>query len=238
MDQLKSDECKYLRDELAANRKFVFERPLLIVTATLTAALTIEDTEILGGLALPFLMVLAFNLWFTFNRLESSARIVGYIQLVHEGESKFRWVGWETALRAYRSWLFNLKQGTAISPSDDHQVRRYDSMAYYGPIFYFHVCLGVLVTLVLVGRAGVRRELISAVGGSPSWAILNFNAALLFIFGLYALRFRPHKVTHLIEWKRQVWEIVLERETRNDLGESNLPGPLGSGRTGPSLSSR
>jgi len=84
-------EYSFLREELDMNRRFVFERPLLIVGAALAAAVPLADKRAFFLLPLPFLAVLLFNLWFTINRLQSSARIIGYIQLVHEGEKN--WIG-------------------------------------------------------------------------------------------------------------------------------------------------
>jgi hypothetical protein len=107
MDPVRIEEYKVLRQELEMNRKFVFERPLLVVGATLAGALSPR----IGLLTIPFLGVLLFNLWFTYNRLWSSARIVAYIQLVHEGISKeFEWIGWERALMKFRSTAFELDQ--------------------------------------------------------------------------------------------------------------------------------
>jgi hypothetical protein len=213
LSDIRGEEYRFLRQELEMNRKFVFERPLLIVTATLTAAITLTQRELLGVLSLPFLALLAFNLWFTFNRLESSARIVAYIQLVHESD-KFSAVRWETALRAYRQWCFLVKKGKAESPEITPEIRQYDSMAYYGPIFYFHLFLAVLVALMLLIRTGLPQTFMNLRAGAMDWLILGLNGVLLLAFGLCSSKFRPSKLHHSIEWKR-VWESVFSPKRPN-----------------------
>jgi hypothetical protein len=106
MSNIQSEEYKFLRQEHENNRKFIFERPLLIVGATFASAITINDKSLLLLLPLPFLALLYFNIWFTHNRMESSARIVSYLQIVHEGVSKYKWIGWENAVRLYRKWIY------------------------------------------------------------------------------------------------------------------------------------
>ncbi len=207
MSDTRAEEYRFLRQELEMNRKFVFERPLLIVTATLTAAITLTQQEILGMISLPFLALLAFNLWFTFNRLESNARIVAYIQLVHEGD-RLATVRWETALRAYRQWCFLVEEGKVKPPKVSPEVRQYDGMAFYGPIFYFHLYLAVLVALVLVVRAGLPQVVMDLRAGTRDWLVLGLNGVLLLVFGLYSSKFRPDKLRHSIEWKRRAWESV------------------------------
>jgi len=212
---MKAEEYRFLRQELEMNRKFVFERPLLIVTATLTAAITLTQKEVLGVLALPFLTILAFNLWFTFNRLESSARIVAYIQLVHESDD-WSTPRWESALRAYRKWCFRLEKGEVEPPEINADIRQYDSMAYYGPIFYFHLYLAALVALMLVIRTDLPQTLLILHAGAREGLILSLNGTLLLLFGLYSSKFRPSKLRHSIEWKRRVWESVFEQEGPNE----------------------
>lgn len=146
MSDLMVEEYRFLRQEHETNRKFVFERPLLIVTAALAAALGLSEKGTLGLLPIPFLSVLAFNLWFTFNRLESSARIVAYIQLFHEGDlRRLPWIGWENALRQYRRWVSRLGSDRLKEPQLNDETRQFGSMAFYGPIFFFHVSLGISV---------------------------------------------------------------------------------------------
>ena len=100
-----SDEYRVLREELKINRQFIFERPLLIIGGALASKAMLGFTEPFSDLLIVFvILLLTFNLWFTMNRLTSSARIIGYIHLVHEGEFRENWKGWENSLSMYRDW--------------------------------------------------------------------------------------------------------------------------------------
>jgi hypothetical protein len=208
MGDVKSDEYRFLRQEHEANRKLVFERPLLIVAATLAAAFSTAERGSLG-LSLPFLSLLAFNLWFTHNRLESSARIVAYLQLIHEGEAKFPWLGWERSLRHYRKWLFKVRSGEAQQPAAG-DIPQFDSMAFYGPIFYFHLLLGVVVTAVLLARSEALARVVAGTQGGADVASLIGLGGALALFGAAVYRFRPRPVRHMVEKKRQVWIAVFQ----------------------------
>ena len=98
-----SDEFKALRDELLQGQKYVFERPLLIITVSIAILNFIEEPYVT---LLPPIVIglLTFNLWFTVNRMRSLARIAAYIQLEIEEKAYRPWLGWETCLRYYRKW--------------------------------------------------------------------------------------------------------------------------------------
>ena len=204
MSEVRSEEYRFLRQEHEANRKLVFERPLIIVAATLAAAFGSSERGSLG-LPVPFLSLLAFNLWFTYNRLESSSRIIAYIQLVHEGEARLPWLGWETALRHYRKWLFDVQCGITSPPNTDGEVRQFDSMAFYGPIFFFHVLLGIVVTAVLLVRSQALDRLINGAHTLADVASVIGVVSALVIFGAVVTRFRPTRVRDLVELKRRAW---------------------------------
>jgi hypothetical protein len=105
------EEYNFLRTELETNKKFVFERPLLIIGTGMAALGTLYDVKAILLGPIPFLTILYFNLWFTENRLKSSARIVAYLQLVHETKQLVT-PGWESALRAYRRT--NVEEATEL----------------------------------------------------------------------------------------------------------------------------
>ena|SRR5260370_5149930 len=206
------EEYRFLRQEHEANRKFVFERPLIIVAGTLAAALGLSEKGILGLLPIPFLSVLAFNLWFTFNRIESSARIVAYLSLVHEGPSPvLHWVGWENALRAYRQWLFRVRAGDEERPSQT-SIDQFDSMRFYGPIYLFHLVLGLIVTALLVTQSMALRALLAGtykpVDALSVWA----SVVSAVVYCLLFVRFRPAKISHKIELNRRIWLLVFRSE--------------------------
>lgn len=211
------EEYKFLRQELETNRKFVFERPLLIVGATLTiaAALRNQIMGILWFLPLPFLTILFYNLWFTCNRLRSNARIVAYIQLVHEGSERLLWIGWETALHEFRRRAYRVdrerkaakktrkKAATPPTPSPG----TYHSMGFYDQIFYFHIVLALMASLLTV-----LPNPAAPTGGriDPGVMVPVFVALPMAVFLFYSFyRFRPQKIRHLIDRNQAIWREVL-----------------------------
>lgn len=208
MNSVMLEEYKVLRQELEMNRKFVFERPLLIVGATLAGALSPR----VGLLPIPFLGVLLFNLWFTFNRLWSSARIVAYIQLVHEGTNELDWIGWENALRKFRSTAFRLDQASGRGGKSKETPDSYDPMGYYGPLFYFHFIFGVgltILSLLLSTWPPIGTDPMAAATALPIW-LHRANIVALVLFGGAVIPFRPAKVRYGIERQREVWKAALD----------------------------
>lgn len=215
------EEYRFLRQELDMNRKYVFERPLLIVGATLAGAISLTEKGRLGMLPLPFLGVLLFNLWFTFNRLQSSARIVAYIQLVHESGSKLKSVGWENALRKYREWIVTKSKEIEEIIRKGKDIRQYDSMAYYPPIYYFHLLIGLIVTLVLINQSEALGKLITGEAPKTDLFWIGVNCLFLVAYSLAFVWFRPGKVKHSIEIKRRIWEEVLASCTTQEQEATN-----------------
>lgn len=209
-DAMKLEEYNFLRAELNENRKYIFERPLLIIGATLAAAISLSAAARLGLLPFVFLMVLLFNLWFTFNRMESSSRIIAYLQLVHEGRSEYKWIGWENALRVYRTWVVENKNTMRTLLRPDPPIPQYHHMAYYAPIFYFHLALGFAVTTTLLATATAGQHLYLGPLTIPDDKLLALNWIGLCLFATSFLFFRPKKVRHAIEFRRQIWQRALE----------------------------
>jgi len=207
---LKLEEYKFLRQEHEQNRRFVFERPLAIVAATLAVAFSQSDKVQLGFFPVVFLTVLAFNLWFTKNRMESSARIVAYIQLVLEPTATLRWIGWESSLRAYRN------QNHVLNIPPDR--RGSQSMAFYAPIFYFHLFLGLLVTTILLIQTEPLNSWVQSGvwkpfnGHSLQYVTLFVNLAALVIYFCAAIWFKPSNVRPLIEWNYSEWQKLLDHD--------------------------
>lgn len=72
-----SQEYMTLREELLQAKRYVFERPLIIVVLGVVA-LTTLNVEYMGAMALVSASLILFNFWFTVNRLMSAARIIAY----------------------------------------------------------------------------------------------------------------------------------------------------------------
>lgn len=113
-------EYETLRAELSDNKKFVFERPLLIITAALLFTEYITGTNFAMLFPNIVIYLLLFNFKFTSNRLNSSSRIVSYIRLFIEKKEPKNYQ-WETFLYEYRK------------DEKDKGLR------YYPIIYWFHI---------------------------------------------------------------------------------------------------
>jgi len=148
-EKLRSQEYDALREELKINRQFVFERPLLIVGAAFAALTSIgKESMAFQALTLFFLLLLFFNLWFTFNRLSSNSRILGYLRVVHESDESVLRPGWENALSLHRKWLAaNVEELRRIEKECD-TLAMHDANRFYGGLFWFHLVMGGLAVVL------------------------------------------------------------------------------------------
>lgn len=197
------DEYKTLREESLQAKKYVFERPLLIVALAVAGLRTLES-EYVAVLPVIVAALLLFNFWFTVNRLSSAARIVAYIQLELESRSYGRWVGWETCLREYRKWLKrhpDRGKGQIRAKIDNDAVP--DALMYYLPIYGLHI--GLMLLTVSIATLLVVRDR-SWVSGACALLALSLAGW----FAWYLRRYRPKVVRTLIEDNRVIWNQVLD----------------------------
>jgi|CXWL01.1.fsa_nt_gi hypothetical protein len=211
-------EYEALRAELATNRQFIFERPVLILGVSLAGLLGIEQSpaaplEQLGLLfvvSLFFQSVLFFNLWFTLNRLRSSSRILAYLVVVHEGPRRRSWRGWETSLLDYRRWRLDHREEARKIEKNHLDGEQYDSRRYYGPIFSFHCVLSGLASIAIAVLAIARIP-----PGPVRLAVLGF--ALLLVSAFVAIagwQWQPRRVRNAIEAEVEIWKKVLAQRGR------------------------
>jgi hypothetical protein len=192
-------EYETLRAELLDGKKYVLGRPILIITAGLASVHLVENDHPIY-LAPIIVWLLAFNLWFTVNRMGSMARIVAYIQLILEDKDS-RWLGWETSLRNYRKWLKtgNLK----VRSTPIEEVAVYDSLGYYPVIFLVHIAANLLTAALSVAYA--------CASDSPSIYAKPIAALVLIslgVFIVYAIKSRPSIIRPQIEQNRKIWADV------------------------------
>jgi hypothetical protein len=208
MSSTKELEYGYLRDELAMNRKFVFERPLVIVGAALAASQSLVEVAGPDLLGVIFLVLILFSLWFTFNRLQSSARIVVYLQLIHE-QSSHAWTGWERSLRAYRQWLGKDPRRYKEARDKAKQSKQYDHTVFYRPIYYLHLVIGIVTPfLFLFSSAPAAALRFDGVFYFPDIVSIAVNGALILIFVGWSFAYHPSRMTHAFEFNMEVWEAV------------------------------
>jgi len=193
----KQAEVAFLRAEMEQNRKYIFERPIAVVVGAVAAAATLAggDKTFQGFDLLPtvFTVVLGFNLWFTHNRLQSTARIVSYLQVFHPGDGTRLWMGWEAELHEFRR----------IQP----ERRR-----FYDGIWAFHILAAVASTgLILVQIYPDPDNLLGA--GLVQQVAVGVDVAAVFGLLFLAGKLRPSTVRHTIEQTRGVWEQIRQQQT-------------------------
>lgn len=202
------DEYRFLRGELDTNKKFVFERPLLIIGVGVALSGALLDSGAIGIAPILFLAVLYFNLWFTDNRLRSSARIIAYLQLVHEG-AEFVSPGWELALRKYREETYKRKSQKA-SPHSEESPPQDDPMGFYPSIFYFHVLIGGCAAAAMA-FSGISFRGLNTGEPLSSLIVVGINGFVIIVFLLACLKFRPSGPRSGVAYNRQIWKAALKQ---------------------------
>lgn len=196
-------EYETLRQELSESRKYVFERPLLIITLSI-AAFNILDEPFLAILPAGFAALSLFNFWFTSNRLRSMSRIIAYIQLQLEGHYYGSWIGWETSLRFYRIWQKkNLSRISQIIKDQKEENAVPDALMYYPPIYDLHICMMILSVVGSVTLIVRNFNMWTFISGIVTFVIIS-------IFFIYACKLAPGKMRSLIEDHRVIWKNVFD----------------------------
>ena len=198
-----SHEYMTLREELLQAKRYVFERPLIIV-ALGVGSLTTLNTESMGAMALVSASLILFNFRFTVNRLMSTARIIAYIELELERKGCGWWVGWESCLRYYRKWSNLNSEGANEKINiemDKDAVPK--SMLHYLPIYHLHIALMLAATAWTIA--------VTVIGFSTVNLICSICVVVLAaIFSSECLKYRPLVISSLVERNRVIWQHVFE----------------------------
>lgn len=197
--------CEYqtLREELLQSKKYVFERPLLIITLSI-ALIQFLDKHLLGLILFTAVGLLTFNLWFTINRMVSITRISAYIQLVLEERKYGKWIGWESSLRQYRIWKQkHIKELNALLNSKIDKEAIPKAQGYYKTIYYMHVGVVSLSTIGSIANFVTSRSYVDLL-------YLILTALITILFLISAINSRPNKMIELIEKHRAIWQLVFE----------------------------
>jgi len=208
-EKIRCQEYDILREELNINRQFVFERPLLIVGVSFAALAGVgkESALLLQGLILFSLLLLFFNLWFTFNRLSSNARILGYLRVVHESTESVLRPGWENALSLQRTWLATKVQEYRDIEKSCCDLKMHDANRFYGGLFLFHL---------LMGGLALALGLLSLGAGTPSSGLLLEVASVaVYVIGIIVAlrRWNPYRPKNSLEVQKRVWQEVLRNKS-------------------------
>jgi hypothetical protein len=208
-------EYNTLRQELLEAKRYVFERPLAI-TALAAVGLQVFDKPQHVALPVGVALLTLFNFWFTVNRLQSAARICGYIQLVLEPSATHQWVGWETSLRQYRKWLRSMPPWQARKYVEDRVDRESapDTLMYYPPVYYFHCAL--MGFAAVAGLLQFERE-------TALWSRgLSLCAPAFGVWSVvYLVRWKPSRLRFSIERNRVIWLAVLKEPSLSEDGTTS-----------------
>ena len=216
-------EYQTLRDELLQAKKYVFERPLLILALSIAGMNAVKIDYLV--LLLPFSAILLhFNFSFTVSRLQSAARIAAYAHIELEGGAIDHWVGWESCLRYYRRFLNENKNITAEEilieiEKTNKMIYVPSGLMHYHQIFYLH-----LTIMILAALSAAVFALITLIGPTLDLTrvlITVFSSILTLAFFASFIRIcwknKPSKVRSLIERNRYLWEKTFQLMKENEV---------------------
>jgi hypothetical protein len=113
-NEIKKEEYINLMGEDESNWKYIFEKPAVLFLALVGTLKMLENSDnnvIAFGCLFAVSFLVSMNFFYTMNRVESSCRIIAYVQLFFRPKpNHLKWLGWENALRKYRkdfrdNWL-------------------------------------------------------------------------------------------------------------------------------------
>ena len=194
-------EYDYLRREIDENKKYVLERPFLTIGLGAAAAGSLKENfvHIIPPL---IIFLLSFNLWFTINRLTSSARIVAYIQVfIEEGKT---YIGWKNFLRKYRAFIKSQDARTfkQLIRKQLNAKGAPDSFRFYNVIWWFHavsICTCLFISIYLYVKLDHRFEAFIT--------MLASGAGFLFALIITLRNWFP-KMKYSIEIERTIIELL------------------------------
>ena len=212
--EMKMRELEYntLRQELLENKKFMFERPIAIVVGLAVIYGKLPSGSLEPFFPLLLVVLLGFNLRFTFGRVQSITRIAGYLHVVLEGQYRIRWIGWENALWRHRAW--------ATGPCREERKRKLNELigrrvvevplSDYNLLFWFHV-IAIGLGLSLIIHSVMPEQL-----NFPIWLSLLIGLTIgkiLFVFIVpYCVPWYPKQVQGLMHEQKVLWQHLASKD--------------------------
>lgn len=209
-NQVKLEEYRALLEEHRKNRGYIFGSPIIALGVT-AAAMQFYSKGKEGQFILAVaIFIICYSLWFLGNRLRSDARIVSYIQLVHEGEFISKWVGWETLLRQYRIWIY-----THEKKGDLEELRSKKIVEEAIPrALLFYPAIWTLYTVLVI--AACVLTIIKSFPLTLDETVVGFVTAIVatVLFLYYSLgSLHPKRLNSVYELERATWICILEKGT-------------------------
>ncbi len=207
------DEYSTLREELLQAKRYLFERPLLIVALGVGGFTSLKvgkdgvagaagATGAAGVMAFLLTSLILFNQIFTVSRFMSASRIVAYIQLALEERVAGSDLGWESSLRCYRMWINRgEKKIKRIMDAKIDKKAIPNSTFLYPLVYYFHI-------LVFVGTAAGLVYLVCIDSSLLNVLSLIGVALIAIFFSRYCKSHPPSEICKLDERNRVLWNYV------------------------------
>ena len=209
--EIRVEEYRSLHDEHMRNRSYMFERPLIILGVMLVAMQFIIDSSIGQFILAGFIALLYYNLSFIGNRMESDARIVAYLLLVHEPDSTKKWKGWENSLDTYRQERDKIvKKITRKFKKDSLKSDRNQVFRFYPGIWWVHCVITVGILMVAIIRCFLVKE--SDPNSIYVYIGAGFVLVVFFLISWLVIKYKltPLKYDSSLETEKKIWEQVLE----------------------------
>lgn len=216
IEEIRLEEYRSLLEEHRKNRSYIFERPIIILGIVAATMQYFYESTIGQFVLAGLIFILMFNLWFIGHRIRSDARIVAYIQLVHEGELRTKYFGWENALRQYRKWMMHHKKTgdlelLRLKKLDSEAVP--DRIVFYPAIWLLHFVLVLLTFIVTLAGGYPFKTVIASLG-------INAISVAAIIFMIFAIGFyNPKQLKVSIELERATWLCVFEEIQLNKISK-------------------
>ena len=152
------------------------------------------------------IIILFFNIWFISNRLQSDARIVAYIELVHEGIYKEHWIGWESSLREYRKCHTESKKEEALKKlsNDIDKKAIHKGFNFYPSIWLFHIVIVITIFIITAFNWWNQKNKLNSV------IMIIFTIITLYFMIYSVIYLRPDKMKPSIERERSKWLFVFQ----------------------------
>ncbi len=200
-DELKHLEYESLREELNNEKRYLFERPVLLFFG-LIALEFLHEGRITLFLPAVIGLVFTYSYSFSISRILNMTRIVAYLQVVHEQRYRGIFVGWESYLDFQRQYLKDSK----YSPKGE---RWKEQRSFANGILGMHLVLLILADFIYYYEAFQNYSYIDA----EIIAAIASNVGLLFIAMVWIAlkKIRPSDVAKYISAEKQTIRHVVDK---------------------------
>lgn len=212
-EQLKLEEYRSLQEEHRKNRGYIFGSPVLVLGIVAAGIEYSAKTGLDNPLIFAILIfIICYSIWFLGNRLRSDARIVSYIQLVHEGEYQSKWMGWESILREYRIWYHTHQEKGDFKTLQEEKLDKDaipSALMFYPAIWLFYILLVLSIVALVIFKI---IDVLKLPAGLHSTHIVSAAATVIATgyFFYYAFgKLYPEHLNAVYERERANWLCIL-----------------------------